>query len=158
MLLERAWRQTQDGEKPVKPWPWADTWPVARLSVPALGETAIVLETTSGQALAFGPGRMTGMADFGAPGFSVIAAHKDTHFAFLKDLAAGETLLVETRSGDTHYYRVTGHEIVDTRKPLYVNTAPGSHLVLSTCYPFDALAAQTPFRYLVYAEWLGTRP
>ena len=28
----------------MKPWPWADTWPVARLVVPSLGIDQIVLE------------------------------------------------------------------------------------------------------------------
>ena len=31
ILLERAWQQTRDGGERVRPWPWADTWPVARL-------------------------------------------------------------------------------------------------------------------------------
>ena len=38
-LLHRAWAATQAGGTPVKPWPWADTWPIARLSMPARGST-----------------------------------------------------------------------------------------------------------------------
>ena len=35
VLLELAWQQSliSGGEKTVKPWSWADTWPVARLEV-----------------------------------------------------------------------------------------------------------------------------
>jgi len=41
--------------RPLKPWPWADKSSVARLSVPRLGNDRIVLNTGSGQAMAFGP-------------------------------------------------------------------------------------------------------
>jgi sortase A len=37
VLLERAWQRALAGEAAPKPWPWADTWPVARLEAPALG-------------------------------------------------------------------------------------------------------------------------
>ena len=35
-LLDRAWAATLAGGHEVKPWPWADTWPVARLQVDTL--------------------------------------------------------------------------------------------------------------------------
>ena len=40
-LLKRAWVRTAAGETRVKPWPWADTWPVARIEIPRLGKSAI---------------------------------------------------------------------------------------------------------------------
>ena len=43
LLLESAWTETLSGNKEVKPWPWADTWPVARLRAPTLGISRIVL-------------------------------------------------------------------------------------------------------------------
>lgn len=44
VLIERAWAQSLGlGGMPVKPWPWADTWPVARLRVPARGVQRLVL-------------------------------------------------------------------------------------------------------------------
>jgi len=45
-------------EREVKPWSWADTWPVARIEVKRLHASAIVLAGSSGQALAFGPGHV----------------------------------------------------------------------------------------------------
>ena len=41
VLLEQAWRRTLAGEVRARPWPWADTWPVAALEVG--GERLIVL-------------------------------------------------------------------------------------------------------------------
>src|SRR5919112_431706 len=58
VLLERAFAATVVGGTAVKPWPWADTWPVARVELPRLGAGAVVLHGSSGQALAFGPGHV----------------------------------------------------------------------------------------------------
>jgi sortase A len=43
ILLERAFAASLAGGHTVKPWPWADTWPVARIEVPRLHRSAIVL-------------------------------------------------------------------------------------------------------------------
>src|SRR5207248_2826247 len=58
VLLRRAWERTLAGERDVKPWPWADTWPVARLTIPKAGTDSIVLAGASGRTLAFGPGHL----------------------------------------------------------------------------------------------------
>jgi sortase A len=63
VLLERAFERSLATGRPVKPWPWADTWPVARISFPRLHRQVIVLDGASGQALAFGPGHMAGTPD-----------------------------------------------------------------------------------------------
>jgi sortase A len=49
ILLQRAWERTLRGEAAAKPWPWADTWPVARLRVPAHGVDLFVLSGVSGR-------------------------------------------------------------------------------------------------------------
>ncbi|HKN85343.1 MAG TPA: class GN sortase, partial [Nitrospiraceae bacterium] len=48
-LLHRAWARTMNGERNVKPWPRADTWPVARLRAPYHGMDMIVLAGASGR-------------------------------------------------------------------------------------------------------------
>jgi sortase A len=94
-LLQRAWARTLAGERAVKPWPWADTWPVARIRLPAHGIDLIVLDGVSGRTLAFGPGHMPGTPLPGRAGVTVIAGHRDTHFRFLRDVQAGDEILVE---------------------------------------------------------------
>ena len=86
VLLEAAWLETRHGIKEVKPWPWADTWPVSRLSVPSLGVSRIVLAGASGQSLAFGPGHLFSSAEPGEQGNVIIAGHRDTHFTFIKNI------------------------------------------------------------------------
>ncbi len=152
ILLDRAFDKTlQDGQDH-KPWGWADTWPVAKISFPDFGREIIVLDKTSGQALAFGPGLMGGLSDIGQPGTALIAAHNDTHFAFLEDTKVGQVLEVQTRDGAFYRFEVVGFEVVDTRKAMTLETLDQPHLILSTCYPFKSLAAQTPYRYLVTAR------
>lgn len=148
-LIARAWAQdTAPG--PVRPWPWADTWPVARLAVPSLGRTQYVLHGTSGQALAFGPGLDPAGAVPGEPGVVLLAGHRDTHFAWLASVAPGDRLQLTDRYGTTRHYEVVRQRVLDSRAgPLRAALRDG--LVLVTCYPFDAVAAGGPLRYVVEA-------
>src|SRR6202023_2532717 len=68
VLLERAFSETIASGREVKPWSWADTWPVARIEVKRLHASAIVLAGSSGQALAFGPGDVGLTPDAGERG------------------------------------------------------------------------------------------
>ena len=61
-LIRRAWGQSSMKGGPQKPWPWADTTPVARLAAPLYRIDLIVLDGGSGRTLAFGPGHVTGTA------------------------------------------------------------------------------------------------
>src|SRR5262249_27448773 len=60
--LERGGARTLHGERGVKPWRWADTWPVARIEFPRQRESYIVLAGASGRTMAFGPGHVDGTA------------------------------------------------------------------------------------------------
>ena len=149
-LLERAFTQSiATGEK-VKPWAWADTWPVARIEAPRLAASAISLNGASGQALAFGPGHLQNTPKAGEAGTAVYAAHRDTHFAFLKDIEKGDLIRITRNDGKTYTYRATQMSIARWDEAQIDIHAAGSQLVLATCYPFDAIT-QGPFRYLVYA-------
>lgn len=152
VLIGHAWAQTQAGASQVKPWPWADTWPVARLRAPAHGVNLYVLAGADGRTIAFGPGHVYGTALPGEDGNSVLGAHRDTHFAFLQWLEAGSELEVETASGETLRYRVTDTRVVDRNDLSPLGQPPaGRQLTLVTCWPFDAVQAGGPLRYVVTA-------
>jgi len=151
-LLERAWTRSAHEHAIVKPWPWADTWPVARLSSPRLGEAAVVLAGASGEALAFGPGLVTGSARPGEPGNAVIAGHRDTHFAFIEALLEGDRLVLEAPGGQRQDYTVAAVEIVDSRVAVIQTESAEPWLTLVSCWPFDAVAAGGPLRYVVSAR------
>lgn len=155
VLLERAFDRSVVAHAPQKPWPWADMAPVARIGVKRLGIDRIVLDTGSGQAMAFGPTLLPGGARIGAPGVAVLAAHRDTHFRFLEQVRAGDVIDVEATDGAVRHYRVTGAEIVRWDRFSVADT-PLSELALSTCYPFGAIA-HGPLRYIVRASRVPDR-
>ena len=152
VLLHYAWARTPASGEPVKPWPWADTYPVARLIAPAQHADVLVLAGASGRSLAFGPGHLDGSAPPGADGNSVIVAHRDTHFRFLNRLAAGDALVVEGSDGAYRAYRVRRTYVADYRTLRIPADAQAPTLTLVTCYPFDAVNPGGPLRYVVVAE------
>jgi sortase A len=150
-LMQRAWRQAQTGvERPV-PWPWADTWPVARLSAKSGDVDLIVLSGGSGRTLAFGPGHLSASSLPGERGNAVIAGHRDTHFSFLRQLEVGEALALETRDGRHYRFRVVDIDIVDSRRGALLLDTDRPVLSLVTCYPFEARNPGGPLRYVVTA-------
>ena len=152
VLIERAWAQSLSlGGRPVKPWPWADTWPVAKLRVPALGVERLVLAGDTGNALAFGPGHASASASLGSAGLAVIGGHRDTHFAFLQSLPSGARLQLQLPDGTWRAYRVESIEVVDASTHDLPRLTGAERLLLVTCYPFDALRANGPLRYVVGA-------
>ena len=151
-LIDGAWARTLDGERRAKPWPWADTWPVARITVPGRAEPITALAGGSGRTLAWGPGHVDGSVLPGQLGTAIIGGHRDTHFRFLEGIAPGEDILVEDRFGTPHRFRVTATDIVDSRTTRLDPVGDVPRLVLATCYPFDALTTGGPLRYLVFAE------
>jgi sortase A len=151
-LLNRAWERMQAGEARPRPWPWADSWPVARLRLPGRGIRLIVLAGASGSSLAFGPGHVDGTAAPGAAGNSVIGGHRDTSLSFLGKVTPGEYIQIDRPDGRTVTYRVAKAEVADTRHDIALPDPPYPMLTLVTCYPFDAPTTGGPLRYLVFAE------
>ena len=153
-LLDRAWSATLAGEREVKPWPWADTWPVARLQVPDLDVDLYVLAGASGRTLAFGPAEVPGTEILG---HQILSGHRDPHFAFLRNLAAGNRLRLQNDEGQWRDFTVRAHEVIDVRHPVFARRAVELPLVsLVTCYPFDAVLPGGPLRYVVTAEAIAT--
>ncbi|WP_331308684.1 class D sortase [Methylobacterium oryzae] len=103
------------------------------------------------QALAFGPGRLDGTPEAGAPGTAVIAAHRDTQFAVLGQLGPGDPVAVTGLDGRTLHFRVTGTRVARWDASGIDPQAPGRHLDLVTCWPLDAMRAG-PLRLIVETE------
>jgi sortase A len=156
VLIGRAWQRALSGEAAGKPWPWADTFPVARLTAPAQDVKLYVLAGASGRTLAFGPGHEDGTPLPGQPGNSVIGGHRDTHLAFLRHLRRGDILRIERPDGVRVDYRVTTLDVLDRRDTWVMRNDGGTRLTLVTCWPFDALRAGGPLRYVVIAEAMAS--
>lgn len=149
-LLQRAWQQTVEQGKPVKPWPWADTWPVARLQVARLGVDCIVLEGDSGEVLAFGPGHLSASADPIAQGNCALAGHRDTSFSFLKNIEKGDVVTLQNIHNEKRSYQVVS-TVIKQQQELFLEETVTPWLTLITCYPFDAVR-RGELRFVVFAK------
>lgn len=150
-LLGRAWQRTQRGDAVARPWPWADTHPVARLTLPGV-EPFTVLAGASGRNLAFAPALVDGSAAPGANGVSIIAGHRDTHFRALAALKLGDELTLERPDGTVLRYAVDALDVVDSERASLSLDADESIVVLVTCWPFDAVDVGGSWRYVVTAR------
>jgi len=151
-LISHAWLQSTDGNSQIKPWPWADTWPVAKLSVADHDIEQYVLAGVSGESLAFGPGYVFSSARPTERGNTIIAAHRDTHFTFLQEIQRGQIIKVQTREGRSRDYVVEELRIVDKTDVSWLEDSSALHqLTLVTCYPFYSLELGGRLRYVVRA-------
>ena len=155
VLLSRAWAKTLEDGKGHKPWPWADHWPVARLISEEHKIDQIVLAGDSGSVLAFAPGMNLQAAKPGQTGTVIISGHRDTHFRFLQNIKPGSELTLQTRDG-SYRYLIEETRIVDSRTIRIDPTLGEGHLVLITCYPFDAFDARGSLRFI--AVWVNINP
>jgi sortase A len=154
VLLERAFTETIASGRATKPWSWADTWPVARIEVKRLRASAIMLAGSSGQALAFGPGHVELTPNAGARGVAIYSAHRDTHFRFLKNVAIGDEIDITRNDGRMFRYRADDAAVVRFDASGIDPLTDGYELVLSTCWPFDAVTPG-PMRYVLHATMIG---
>jgi sortase A len=146
VLLARAFTASVAEHRPVKPWPWADTAPAARVTVARLDVSDVVLSGGSGQAMAFGPTQLRGNDRV-----TVLAAHRDTHFAFVRDLRKGDEVLVERIDGTRQRYHITGFQTVRWDRFAVPSDPARPLLALATCWPFGA-TEHGPWRRVVWAE------
>jgi len=151
-LIAFSWAKAREGDVSRRPWPSADMRPIARLTVPSQSVELFILDGASGRALAFGPGHVSGTAQPGTWGNTVIVAHRDTHFAFLRHLSIGEEIQVETAAAKVARYRVSEVTVVDKGEARLLDPADAAQLTLITCFPFDAVMPGTTLRYVVIAE------
>lgn len=154
-LISQAWLNSLENKKNIRPWSWADTWPIAELTIPRLNITQIVLMGDSGRILAFGPGLTESSAMPGDSGLSVISGHRDTHFKFLKDLREGDQLVIKTRAG-TSTFILDELAVVDQNDFLIdrddISKLQSANVMLVTCFPFDALIAGGDLRFIAIAK------
>ena len=151
-LIARAWAEAEPGGAPPKPWPWADTAPVARLWLDLDSRPLYVLAGASGESMAFGPAHVSSSARPGAADNVVIAGHRDTHFAALRDLTIGDRLRLEDASGHLRDYQVVATGVVHESRTDLLERTGVAELTLITCFPFDAVVPGGPERFVVHAR------
>ncbi|RYZ14398.1 MAG: class GN sortase [Alphaproteobacteria bacterium] len=150
-LMSNAWAQQLKTGDLARPWPWADFAPTAKLSFPNQNRSVLAVTDASGESLAFGPTLMAASVKPGSRGVAVFAAHRDTHFAFLKDVQPGDEITVELQDG-ARRFRVTGSQVVRwDASGIQTQDGGTPRIALITCWPLDA-KTPGPMRYVVWAE------
>jgi len=151
-LLERAWSRTLAGRGQIsKPWPWASSWPVARLRIPRHAVDEIVQEG----AVVAGPkhDRGTGLystVDRNSGAIMIKAAGgKDAHL--FGSLALGDYLQLQDETGVFFNYRVEDLQIIDTRYAAVSMPHDGKWLMLIVRFPFGADSPDSGKRYVISA-------
>jgi sortase A len=140
-------RTDPDGEALVPPKP-GDS--VARLEIPRLNVSVMVLEGTSPAVLRVAAGHIQGTALPGTTGNVGIAAHRDTFFRPLLEIRRNDEIVVTEPGGATLRYRVDTLEIVGPEDVRVLQSTGRSELTLVTCYPFSYIGS-APKRFVVHA-------
>ena len=123
---------------------------VGRIEVPRLKLSAVAREGVDVRTLRGSVGHVPGTALPGDAGNAAFAAHRDTFFAPLRDIRAGDDIVVTTATA-VHRYSVVRTRVVDPSDVSVLRPSAGRTLTLVTCYPFDFVGS-APKRFIVSAE------
>lgn len=147
-LLDRAFdRSLANGER-AKPWPWAGSWPEARIEMPGTGRQALAMAGVGGSA--FGPVHVADTPEAGDTGTAVYDAGDVAYSTMLQQAAVGDEIVITHRTGRRTAFRVTGIRVVTWDVAGIDPRAPGRRLALAIGWPFGT--ENGPYRYLVEAE------
>ncbi|WP_412972303.1 class GN sortase [Glaciecola sp. MF2-115] len=156
-LIAKSWSHYMHTGEHKKPWPWADTHPIAKLDMYQTSQ--YILAGASGRNLAFGPAHLMQTAALGKPGNAVVAGHRDTHFEVLKKAKLGDLIYLTSRNEYAtteplkQVYRVSSIEIVDQHNlDVLDSDIMSTSVTLITCYPFDSVSPNPSLRYVVKAD------
>ena len=151
-LINDAWNDSIRTGEIHKPWEWADMHPVMKLSSSKHDQSFIVLSGDKGNSLAFAPGHNINSYKLNKGGTTVISGHRDTHFRFLEEVVMSDIFEMTDESNRTASYVVTDIQIIDSTKQDISINSDQDELKLVTCFPFDAIVAGGPLRYVVTAK------
>lgn len=149
-LIAQAWQQTLTTGNNHLPWPWADTWPVAKITFHN-NKGFYILAGSAGNSLAFGPGHLSNTALPGTQGASVIGGHRDTHFSLLQHSNKNDIIKVQNKTGEINTYQISEHWIANSKNSMLTIDQNEDSLYLITCYPFNTIRVGGDERFIVRA-------
>lgn len=128
--------------------------PIARLSIERLEVERFVLASDgSPEQLDLGP-TMLKRGGRDAP-VTVLTAHRDTHFLFIRDLREGDEVTLHHVTGELERYRIDRFETVRWDEFAYPLDPARPLLALATCYPFGGTEYGGPWRRVAWAQRIG---
>ncbi|WP_170246281.1 class GN sortase [Colwellia hornerae] len=153
-LISYSWHQTLALQQKIKPWPWADTYPIAELSFKRLTRRLVVLNGGDPSTLAFSAGAIAPFNKVNSTQPFVVAGHRDSHFSFLNEVAMKDIISLADQYGQSQLYQVEAINIVDALTGQLPILTDDSSLILITCYPFDDPSSNSNERYVITAKLL----
>ena len=153
ILLQYSWHKTLTTGKNYQPWPSFDGTSILLLEIPNHNISQIVLKgNLSGQSLAFGPSFDENSFLPHEQKVTIISAHRDTHAVYIKKLKLGEEIRLQDQHKNWYSYTIDEFFIINVNEEQITMENDSQHLLLVTCFPFDALRSGTPYRYVVSAN------
>jgi sortase A len=150
--LEVAWKDSLKSNKLSKPWKSADFYMIGELTVPKLKISRVILNSVSGEALAWSIGRVTNLVSSSKNGPIILAGHRDSHMQFMSKLNIGDKIELMMTDGVLKTYEIS--KTVITERPelkTFTHKIKMNSLVLTTCWPFNS-SKQGTKRYLIIAN------
>ena len=152
--LEVAWKESLKNNKLSKPWKSADFYMIGELIVPKFKISRVILNSVSGEALAWSIGRVNNVGYSSSRGPIILAGHRDSHMQFMSKLNIGDKIELVMSDGVLKIYEISHLEVTD--KPelkLLSNSINSDSLILTTCWPFQSIKNGQK-RYLIFANIL----
>jgi len=152
--LEAAWQESLKNNRLSKPWKSADFYMIGELKVPRLKISRVILNSVSGEALAWGIGRVDNINKRQTKRPIILAGHRDSHMQFMSKLNVGDKIELMMTNGVSKTFTISKVDI--TKKPELVMSALNSEnesLILTTCWPFGS-SKRGLKRYILTADIL----
>jgi sortase A len=123
--------------------------PLAELSIPRIGLSAVVLQGSDEHTLRVGAGHIETTPLPGESGNVAIAGHRDSFFRPLRNVQVGDDIWLNTPAAPVHY-RVSSFRVVNPSEVSVIDPTADAVLTLVTCYPFYFVGS-APDRFIVRA-------
>jgi len=150
--LEAAWQESLRNNRLSKPWRSADFYMIGELTVPRLKISRVILNSVSGEAMAWSIGRVANFNHALDKQPIILAGHRDSHMQFMSELNIGDKIELMMSDGVLKTYIISGTEVSDkTEVALSPVTLGSESLILTTCWPFNAIKSGDQ-RYLIFAD------
>ena len=124
--------------------------PLAELSIPRIGLSAVVLQGSDEHTLRVGAGHIETTPLPGESGNVAIAGHRDSFFRPLRNVQVGDDIWLNTPTAPVHY-RVSSFRVVNPSEVSVIDPTTDAVLTLVTCYPFYFVGS-APDRFIVRAS------
>lgn len=152
--LEVAWKDSLKNNKLSKPWKSADFYMIGELIVPKLKISRVILNSVSGEALAWGIGRVNNVGSSSSQGPIILAGHRDSHMQFMSKLNIGDKIELIMTDGVLKTYLISQLEVTDKPELEITNSSiKKNNLILTTCWPFVS-SKPGQKRYIIIADFI----